>query len=284
MNWFEKFMSILQYEWKSPTLYGWKHLLFLAIMIGGIVIVCLTCKKLTEKQFRIIMIAFGSVLMVLEIFKQLVFAYKADTNTWEYDWKQFPFQFCSVPMYVMFLIGVLKDCRFRDYLCSFIATFGLFAGLAVMAFPSTVLSDIIFRFCQSMIHHSSMVVGATVVIVSKRVKFEHKTILKAMAVFATVMGIAVIMNIVFHLSGNTASFNMFYIGPYDSCDIPVFQQIGNALNIDANYLHLGNFVFILIYFLAFSLAGYLILLLLMLLNKISSSKCIKKEIVSDNKQ
>lgn len=279
MNWFEKFISILQYEWEKPTLYGWKHLLFLAIMIGGIVIVCFTCKNLTEKQFRIVMLVFGTTLMVLEVFKQLVFAYKADTNTWKYDWKQFPFQFCSVPMYIMFLVGLLKDCKFRDYLCSFLATFGLFAGLIVMLFPSTVLSDIVFRFSQSMIHHLSMVVGAMVVVVSKRVKFEHKTILKAMAVFATVMAIAVIMNIVFHLSGNDASFNMFYIGPYDSCDIPVFKQIGDALNIDADYLHFGNLVFILLYFVAFSCAGYLILLFFMLLNKkFGSSKTIKEPI------
>lgn len=278
MNWLEKFISFLQYKWESPTLYGWKHLMFLAIMIVGIVVVCFTCKNLSEKQFRIIMVVFGSVLMVLEVFKQLVFSYKSDTNTWEYDWKQFPFQFCSVPMYVMFLIGLLKDCKFRDYLCSFVATFGLFAGLAVMAFPSTVLSDIVFRFCQSMIHHLSMVVGAVVVIVSKRVKFEHKTILKAMAVFGVVMIMAVIMNIVFHASGNDASFNMFYIGPYDSCDIPVFKQIGNALNIDANYLHFGNFVFILLYFLAFSTAGYLILLLLILLNKKFGEKVTKPKL------
>lgn len=278
MNWFEKFISILQLKWEQPTIYGWKHLMFLAIMVIGIVVVCLTCKNLTEKQFRIIMVVFGSVLMVLEVFKQLVFSYKADTNTWEYDWKQFPFQFCSVPMYVMFLIGILKDCKFRDYLCSFTATFGLFAGFAVMLLPTTVLSEVVFRFCQSMIHHLSMVVGATVVIVSKRIKFEQKTILKAMAVFGVVMAVAVVMNIVFHLSGNDASFNMFYIGPFDGCDIPVFKQIGNALNIDADYIHFGNFVFILLYFIAFSTAGYLILLLLMFLNKKFGAKDTNNEL------
>lgn len=272
MNWFEKVIAFLQFEWGKPTLYSWKHLMFLAIMVIALVVVCLACRNLTDKQFRRVMLGFGIALIILEIFKQLVFAYDSTTDKWEYDWKQFPFQFCSVPMYLMLIVGLLKECRFRDYLCSFLATFGVFAGLIVMLYPSTVLSPIVFRFAQSMIHHSAMVVGGAVVIVAQKVELKHKTILKAIAVFATVVVIAFAMNVIFHLSGNTASFNMFYIGPYDSCDIPVLHDIGNIFKIDANYLHFGNFAFILLYILAFSLAGYLVLLTLMLLNKIHKPK------------
>lgn len=272
MNWLEKFIALLQFEWEKPTLYGWKHLIFLALMIVGIVVVCMTCKNLSEKQFKTTMLILGIVLLVLEVFKQLVFSYDSATNTWEYDWKQFPFQFCSTPMYIMFLVGLLKECKFRDYLCSFIATFGIFAGAIVMFYPSTVLSGVVFRFCQSMIHHTLMVIGGMIVVVSKKIKFEHKTILKSMAVFAILLVIAVIMNIVFHLSGNSSSFNMFYVGPFDSCDIPVLHDIGNSLNIDADHLHFGNFVFILLYFIAFSMAGYLILLLEIFINKKANLK------------
>ena len=278
MNWFEKFIALLQFEWDKPSLYGWKHLIFLALMIVGVVVVFVTCKNLSEKQFKILMLTLGIILLVLELFKQLVFSYDSATNTWEYDWKQFPFQFCSTPMYVMFLVGLLKECKFRDYLCSFLATFGIFAGVIVMFYPSTVLSAVAFRFCQSMIHHSLMVIGGMIVVVSKKIKFEHKTILKSMLVFAIFLVIAVIMNIVFHLSGNSASFNMFYVGPFDSCDIPVLHDIGNSLNIDADYLHLGNFIFILLYFIAFSIAGYLILLLEIFINKKVNSRQEKQNI------
>lgn len=272
MNTLTKIMDFLQSQWQKPTLYGWQHLMFLAFMIVGIVVICLKCKNLTEKQFRITMIVMGSILIVLEILKQLNFAYDGETGLWQYEWKQFPFQFCSVPMYIMLMVGLLKDGKFRDFLCSFLATFGLFAGLIVMAYPSTVLSPIIFRFSQSMIHHTFMVLAGLVVVVSGRVKFEHKTVLKAISVFAVTVCMAFVINIIFHATGNTASFNMFYIGPYSNSDIPVFHQIGVALNIAADYLHIGNFVFLFIYILGFSLASYIILLVEIIVYKTINHK------------
>lgn len=282
MSWLDKFMVAIQTEWEKPTLYGWKHLLFLGMMIGLVVLVCFLCRRLSDSQFRKIMLGIGIALIVLEIFKQLIFAYDKDTGIWKYDWKQFPFQFCSVPMYVMVIVGCLKECKFRDYLCSFLATFGLFAGIIVMLYPSTVLSSIIVRFCQSMIHHMSMVIGGFVVIVSGKVKFEHKTVLKAMAVFSVAVCMAFLMNIIFHLSGNTASFNMFYIGPFSDSDIPVFHQIGQSLNISSDTLHWGNFVFILIYIIGFAIAAYLILLIEIFIHRLVLRKR-KAQAVENNK-
>ena len=270
MNALEKFIKIMQTEMSKPTLYGGAHLLFLGLTVLAIVIVCITCKRLSDKRFRIILLAIGSTLIFLEILKQLNFAYDPTSNSWEYEWKQFPFQFCSVPMYVMIFVASLRECKFRDYLCSFLATFGLFAGLVVMIYPTTILSDIIFRFSQSMIHHSSMLIVGILMYVSGKVKINHKTFLKALPVFVICVVIAFIMNIIFHLTGNTNSFNMFYIGPYNKCDIPVLNSIGTALDIASQNLHFGNFVFILIYIVGFSIAAYLILLASMLINKINS--------------
>ena len=101
-----------------------------------------------------------------------------------------------------------------------------------------------------------------------KVKINHKTFLKALPVFVVCVVIAFIMNIIFHSTGNTNSFNMFYIGPYNKCDIPILNTIGSALNIASKNLHFGNFVFILIYIVGFSIAAYLILLASMLINKI----------------
>lgn len=216
------------------------------------------------------MLTIGITLIILEILKQLNFSYDYEDG-WEYNWKQFPFQFCSTPMYVILIVGCLKECKFRDYLCSFLATFGLFAGIVVMIYPSTVLSSIIFRFSQSMLHHIGMIMGAVVVIVSKKVKFEHTTMFKAIAVFSVVVTAAFLMNIIFHLSGNSSSFNMFYIGPYSDSDIPVLHQIGILLNISADKLHVGNFVFLIIYIIGFSLCSYIILLIEIYINKILSS-------------
>lgn len=278
MSWLDKFMVAIQTEWEKPTLYGWKHLMFIGIMVALVVLVCIFCRGgVSDSRFRKIMLGIGITLLFLEVFKQLIFAYDKDTRTWEYDWKQFPFQFCSVPMYVMVLVGCLKECKFRDFLCCFLATFGLFAGMIVMFYPSTVLSPIIVRFCQSMIHHLAMVVCGFVVIVSGKMKFEHKSILKAMAVFSVIVCMAFVMNIIFHASGNTASFNMFYIGPFSDSDIPVLKQIGQKCNISADYIHFGNFAFLLIYIIGFSLAAYIILLIEMGIHKLVLKNITQKQ-------
>lgn len=268
MNALEKFVVFMQGEMKKPTILGGAHLFWIAMAILGIVIVCLTCKNLSDKKFRKILLIISSTLLFLEVLKQLNFAYDATTDTWEYSWKQFPFQFCSVPMYVTFIVSLLKESKFRDCLCSFLATFGLFAGLVVLIYPDTVLSEIVFRFTHSMVHHATILVVGVLIIVSKKVQLNHKTILKALPVFATCVVIAVLMNIIYHLSGNPDSFNMFYIGPYDKCDIPILNMIGEALDIASSKLHFGNFVFIIIYMVGFAIAGYLILLIAILISKI----------------
>ncbi len=277
MNWFEKVIAFMQTEMPKPTLFGGAHLVWLAIAIGLIVLISFKCKKLTDKQFRIILLVVGLVLIIFEVFKQLNFAYDAQTDTWDYEWKQFPFQFCSVPMYVMLLVACLKEGKFRDFLCSFLATFGLFSGLVVMLYPATVLSSVIFRFSQSMLHHTALLVVGVLMFVSGKVKIEHKTILKAMSVFAVFVSIAFVLNVVYHATGCTDSFNMFYIGPHSKSDLPVFYDIGKALHIEYDYIHFGNFVFALLYIVAFSIAAYVVLLTAMLIKKIRSVVKQKKQ-------
>lgn len=276
MNAIEKVVAFMQTEMTKPTLFGGAHLFWIAVAIALVVLVCFKCRKLTDKQFRIILLVVGVVLIVFEVFKQLNFAYDAATNTWDYEWKQFPFQFCSVPMYVMLVVACLKEGKFRDYLCSFLATFGLFAGLVVLLYPGSILSPIIFRFTQSMLHHTALLVIGIIMFVSGKVKIEHKTILKAMAVFAVCVGIAFVMNIIYHATGCTDSFNMFYIGPHSKSDLPVFYDIGKALHIEYDHVHFGNFVFALLYIIAFSIAGYVMLLMAMLIKKLHAKIQAKK--------
>lgn len=268
MNSFEKFIAFMQTASNKPTLFGGVHLMWIAIAIIGAVVICLTCRKLSDKKYRIILLVVGIVLIVLEILKQLNFAYDPSTDIWNYEWKQFPFQFCSVPMYVMIIVACFRPCKFRNYLCSFLATFGLFAGLVVLVYPDTVLSDVVFRFSQSMIHHICLMLVGLLTFVSGKAKAQHKTILRAIAVFAVCVAIAFIINIIYHSTGATDSFNMFYIGPFSKSDLPLLNVIGEALNIASNKLHIGNFAFVLIYIIGFSIIAYIILLIAMLIKKL----------------
>lgn len=82
-------------------------------------------------------------------------------------------------LYVMF-----DGSKFQKVLYSYLATFSLFAGIAVMAFPSSVFVETIGINIQTMICHAGMVVVGVVLLASRVVDLNFKTILRALPVFA----------------------------------------------------------------------------------------------------
>ena len=98
-----------------------------------------------------------------------------------------------------------------------------------------------------------MVVIGIYLLYTQHVKLTHKTIFKAMAVFATCITIAIIMNEVAYFTGllENHNFNMFYISPHLAGSLPVYSLVQQVI----------PFPFCLILYIAvFSLVAYLILL------------------------
>ncbi len=270
MNFFEKILSALDGQMAKPTPYGWFHLLFLGLMICATVLVILICKKISSKKFRLITLIVAIVLIVLELYKQLNYSYTPSTDTWSYQWYAFPFQFCSTPMYILLLIGILKENKLSKWLCSFMGTFGLFAGLIVMFYPNTVFVSTVGINIQTMIHHGAMFVMGVFMHITGRVEYKHKTMLKAMAVFGVLCLSALLMDIVWHFVGINQTFNMFFISPYYKCELVILDKIQ-----EINY-----FLFLVSYLFGFSLAGYIVLLCAMGIRKLSHIVSSKKTAVT----
>jgi len=262
MNWFEKVLKFLDAKMVEPIPYGWFHLLSVAFVIGLILLVCFTCKKLSDKRFRIICIATACVMILFEIYKQLNYSFNSSTGVWDYQWYAFPFQFCSTPMYVLLLAGLTKG-KFQEFLCSFLATFGLFAGLAVMVLPTTVFVETIGINIQTMLHHGLMIVIGVFMFVSGRSKLNYKTVFKGLSVFAILVVMAYIGNVLFHKFGNGETFNMFFISPYHNSELILLQDIQNVV---------PHFIFVGAYFIGFTLAAYIILLFAILISKLVNVK------------
>ena len=93
-------------------------------------------------------------------------------------------------------------------------------------------------------------------------KAEHKTILKAIPVFAVCVSIAVILNEVMVLSGivGDETFNMFYVSRHFDCTLPIYSLVHNSVPFPVN---------LLIYILGFSIAAYVMLLIAMGVKAIS---------------
>ena len=243
-------LAFLDGRMTTPQVFGWYHILCLIVISALCVFILRKCNNLSEKTLDVIMIIVSVVLILFEIYKQINFSYNVESKTWGYAWYIFPFQFCSTPMYIILLAGLLNDCKFKDCLYGYLGTFSLFAGLAVVLVPSSVLVSVIGVNIQTMVHHGAMVVIGVLLHVNNKVKYGHKEILGPIYIFLALSGIAFILNSIIYSVLPGRGFNMFYISPHYDCVIPILGFIKN---------YVPYILFLFLYLAGFSAISYGIL-------------------------
>lgn len=244
----EFIFNLLKYKIEKPTMYGWFHILFLVITITVVVLFSLKLKKPSDKLLNIIFLIAGLTMFVLECYKQFVFTYSYESFEVisDFQWYTFPFQFCSVPMYIYLIIPFTKG-KARNALMAFASSYALFAGTAVMLYPGDVFIELLGISIQTMVHHGLMVVIGLYLLISRVVKVSFKNLLSATIVFSIVIALALVMNLTvvkFIPEGET--FNMFYISPYFDCTLPLLSII---------YKKVPYVAFLIIYILGFGLVA-----------------------------
>lgn len=260
-----RLIQILDTDMKVPEMFGWFHLTFFALAIIAAVILCKLKPEGDESFVRRLLISVSVLVIILEIYKQFNFTFSTDGEVIkaDYQWYAFPFQFCSTPMYAGLLAGFTRNKRLHDALCAYLATFSVFAGLCVMLYPPQVFIDTVGINIQTMICHGSMIMQGIYLLYSNYVRSSHKTILKAIPVFAVFLLAAAVMNEIAYISGllETDTFNMFFISPHCEGTLPVYSLVQAVVPFPWCTF---------IYIAAFSLAAYLILLISILLKRLSS--------------
>ena len=227
MNIWVAILQILNAQMEVPALFGWFHLLWLAIMVAASVLLGLWSKKAKKEHIDKFVLVMAIVTIGLEVYKQINYTFGDGSSAPSYSWYAFPWQFCSTPMYIGLLAGLLRKGKIYDSLCAYLATFALFAGLAVMLYPGNVFVETIGINIQTMVCHGGMVVTASVLLASGHAPIQFKTLLKAVPVFVVTLGIAMIMNEVAYQTGllENHNFNMFYVSPYLEGTLPIYSQV-----------------------------------------------------------
>ena len=267
MSFFGELINLLDVKMETPQMYGWFHLLFLALSIIAGIILCAVFKNANDKTVKRIILTVSLTVIVLEIYKQINYSFTYDGNTilFDYEWYAFPFQFCSIPMYAGLLAGIVKKGRVYNSLCAFLATFAVVAGVCVMLYPAQVFISTVGINIQTMICHGSMISVGIYLLGSGYVRSDHKTLLKAIPVFACAVFIAMIMNEIAYISGllETDTFNMFFISPHCEPSLPVYSIVQGIVPFPWC---------LLIYIVGFSLAAYIVLLISALAWRIATKK------------
>ena len=257
MSFLQQLLKIMDAAMPVPTLYGWVHVLTLILTAIITVLVCRNAANHSADQVRKRVFWMAIVVAVLEIYKQINYTFSYEGGiTADYQWYAFPFQFCSTPMYVGLLAGIIRKGKVHNALCAYLATYAVFAGVSVMVYPVDIYVDTIGINLQTTVCHCSMIVMGAYLFASGHVKLEHKTVLKAMPVFAVAVGMAVVMNelaVVFGIVPNE-TFNMFFISPHCDPSLPVYSLVQAVVPYPWS---------LVIYILGFTLAAWLMLLIAM---------------------
>ena len=233
MTLFEKFVALLQVDMPTPDSFGVWHIACLLLTVGVSILFVWKYQKASEQAVRRLLLVTWIVLVALEVYKQLVFSMSVSDDSvasWSYQWYVFPFQFCSTPLYVLPFAIFPKSDRIRSAVMSFLTTFSLFGGLAVMLYPADVFIGMIGINIQTMVHHGSQIVLGVLMVARNRRRMNKKFFVSGLAVFAILAATAMLLNLGVHAALASAGmggtvFNMFYISPYHDCTLPVLSAI-----------------------------------------------------------
>ena len=157
----EQFLHFLVTEMEEPGVIYWWHFIVLIPIISGAVLIPFFLKNTTEKVYKRVLFISWIVLIILEVFKQIVKSYHYDDPSyWEYSYRDFPFSICSMIYYFIPII--------------------LFVNI------------------QTFIHHGSQTILGIFIFVWNRKTISIKTFYRSMIAFVITVAIAIIINISFY--------------------------------------------------------------------------------------
>lgn len=247
-------LRILDAQMNTPEPYGWFHLMTLGLTVLATVLLCLRGRHHSPQKVCSIVFGVAATVVILEVYKQInyTFTIQNDTIVADYQWYAFPWQFCSTPMYIGLLAGRTKPGRFHDALCSYLATYAIFAGVCVMLYPVTIFTSTAAINIQTTFCHGSMIVIGAYLLASGHVKIHRHTLYKAIPVFLVCVSLAAVMNELAYYSGllATEEFNMFFISRHCAPSLPVYSLVQQVLPYP---------LCLFVYISAFTLAGGLML-------------------------
>lgn len=200
-----------------------------------------------EKKTDKILFRCGLFLALTEIYKQLFYIFYLNDGSYPY-WI-FPFQLCSVPMYLCLIIPFVKNEKIKQAIYNFMASFNLMGGFISFLEPSGLIHEYVSLTAHAFIWHMMLVFIGLLIIFTKRCAKSPKDFFTAVKVYLSFCLLAFIINLLFYKASN-GSINMFFIGPAKS-SIIVFKDIceysvllSSILYMLASCIAAGSFYFL----------------------------------------
>lgn len=228
--------------------------------------------KLFTHRSDILFFVCGVVMLISEIWKQLVLTFAVGHGS--YNWWYFPFQLCSIPMYVLLALPWLRRDMMRRTALVFLMSYGLLGGIAAFADTSGLHYPLAALTLHSFSWHILLILigtGAGAAYISLLHRDGKKTLFSRTLACAFPLRPFLYSSLfyllcclaaeIFNLSlDRFGTINMFYINPAYRMQQIVFRDlvpvIGNpaAISLYIAVTVLGAFLLFLLWKLVFRLS------------------------------
>ena len=232
---------------ETPELYGGLHLGLAALAAALNIALFHMIRNRREDQLLRLLRALGLFMIVSEVFKQwfcYMYIYGRQLNL-----TYFPWQLCSIAMYLSLAAGYLKG-KAQEAALVYLSTFSLVGAVMALAYPEGMLLDQAVFTIHSFIYHA-LIISESIIAVLILKKRERPSFGGALLLFGATVLVAQLINLLagYFIHDPAREPDMFYINPYLETTQPVFREISQRFGTAAE---------ITVYLLCLVLAAYLV--------------------------
>ena len=212
------FLQWTAWTMDKPAAYGPFHLVFTAVLLAVTVWAAWRLRNTSEKGNRIVLGCVGGFLLLTEVYKILFHIY-VDPYDWGF-WGCFPFQLCSVPMYLSLWCAVCRNQKVNSWLYECMFAVNMFGGLMAFIEPSGIQHGYETLTAHAYIWHMLLIFLGLYLYFGKRACMDRSGYKKAAVSYLVSCAAAQGLNLLF-----AGKINCFYISPYVISPLAVFKNI-----------------------------------------------------------
>lgn len=224
--------------------YGLFHLSFLIIGLIISVFIAYKLRKINVKKLDKILFGIGIFLFIIESYKQLFYTFYIGEGSYQY-WI-FPFQLCSVPIYLCLLLPFIKNDKIKKSIYAFLISYNFLGGFISFLEPSGLIHEYYTLTIHAFIWHMTIVLIGLLISLNKNIKFKKTDFKYAFYMFLALCLVAFTINLILWFPSGK-DINMFFVGPAISSLI-VYKDIAT------NY---GWYVNTIIYIISITIGAYI---------------------------
>ena len=203
---------------EKPAAYGVFHIVFTLALLAAAVGAAWGLRRCGDKGHRIVLAVTGGVLLLAEVYK-IAFHLVVDPYGWGF-FGTFPFQLCSVPMYLSVFCAVNRCQKLNEWLYEYMFAINMFGGIMAFLEPSGIQHAYVTLTVHAYVWHMLLIFLGLYLYFSKRACTDARSYGKSAVVYLISCTVAQAFNLIF-----AGKVNCFYMSPYLQSPLAVFKDI-----------------------------------------------------------